>query len=261
LGEQCKSTIDNFLRDEKYQFESEIYMTNIPYRAQRTPDELIFNVDVHTSRSNNLKCHVYAHNYNERELSSGLALALHKLSERYKSVFAAEPAIAVIGGADVPVINEWMKGILNGWDNGTNIHAYTLGTDYSKFNDPRSGYELTEYLIDTYDVNFIVSICGASCKGVISSIRERQDDNTPIFFIPYDFADWDDWTINSEFIPIALVRNIENLISMSLSDKSVDPLHTGTMFSRPTRLGELSQTELQEIRNHSRHLKVECFVQ
>lgn len=267
LGEQCKNTIINYLSRPSLSLDMNINIYMINDVDVTSSDKFIKNVKEIPGNKGH-KYTIYSHNYYEQKLSAGLGIGVAILAKRYNEKYGIDTArVAIIGGANVPITSKWITGFKEGYcrraANETFV-AYTLGTGYSKFDDPHSGYELTRYLIETYRVNFVVQVCGASCTGVIKAICEHRDNHrennkVPIFYIPYDYHNWNGYALPESMIPLCLVRRIDYVIDQTIKgnvNKNTKDLVTGHLYQRETELGFLTDSEKNDIYAITRKLAI-----
>lgn len=73
------------------------------------------------------------------------------LNDILKKKLDKEPSVVFLGGANVPVIRDFDSGLRSGLDERIRYQSFALGSNYSKFDDPMSGYWYTKYLLKTYN--------------------------------------------------------------------------------------------------------------
>jgi basic membrane protein A len=133
--------------------------------AKKFPDISFINICA-SSSDYNLPKNVYSVNFypNEAALFGGVAAAL-KASEM------GEDTLGFVGGLDIPGINYYLLGFIEGakWVNpNIKVQASYAGS----FNDPSKGKELATQLFNTGNISIIYACAGETGLGSIDAARE-----------------------------------------------------------------------------------------
>lgn len=251
LGEQCKAAAQQFLLQPHFNKDVAIYMVNDP--AVSSDDDVITRLD--RRKLGHWYKDLYSLNFRENDTGYSLGAALSVLQVLRQNNSKERHRIAIIGAASVPIILDWISGIRDGYEKSTDcrdIRDFTIGSGYSKFDDARSAYELTKYLIEVRGFDCFVQICGASSSGVTAAIREHAGSERDIAYVPLDNPDWTFAGLSAESIPFGLVRSIDKALAGLLEASSVtqeNPPKLATLYYRDV-LGKGLEKTLRELPNN-----------
>lgn len=188
IGQQCKTYISHLVTDRKWTHDTRFVFIDNPST----------NFDVGDVR-------VTFDAIDLEECATGAALGTclgHFVRDK------PNIRIAFIGGADVPVIKEYLHGFRKTITKfPVVLNAFYIGNKYSDFDNPAAGYELTKYVIEAYKPDVFVQVMGASCLGFFECLRNKLV--APKIVCAFDNSIWSKNVVGDTNIIFVALRNIE----------------------------------------------------
>lgn len=224
LGEQCVTPLRHIVSSGIHPGINRIFFANYPAESVSSSPLEVLDTGQGPKETSS---HLYCTNFFETRLARVLGVAVARLSDRLSFGEQQQARVALIGGPNVPVTQKWLRGFQDGYGAASprsELMTYTLGTGYSKFDDPHAGYELASYILRTYRVRFIVEVCGASAKGVVAAIGDQNNKERRAYYVPFDYFDWSRPGKLRGQVPLTLVRNFESVIETIIQNENVDQL-------------------------------------
>lgn len=211
VGHQCKSATIKFIKNSDIRPDLRFFLVDDPSTPRDDPE----NLHVLFKKDSGPK--LFALNLLEYTAGTHLSRILGSILGQDKR----RKSLAFIAGADVPVIQEFYDGLLNGHDwKGSDIefHGTTLGSSYSRFSDEWSGYRVTKYLIERYRITHLVQACGYACRGVFRAIADAETTIRPRLY-NFDYSNWQGTFVENLDVDLSFVRKIDNKVDKIMSSE------------------------------------------